>query len=338
MSGQFLSGNRLPPARELAKRIGVSKYPVQAAIAQLNSQGIVNSVRGSGVYIVKDAYAKITGDFSVKKNVAILSMFCLYDGGIAVEHGSTAMGLLKECEDVSIRPFPFSPFVDLSNSKAVVKEIQDSHFDGVLWFYPTKKHLSSVQAIAKAGIPIVVTSHSSFELALPAVEENVFSMAKKVKKHLKKSGCEKIVYFLFPTFDVLMENVSLVYNDEFEIETVHITYSGDYYRKKLFDTLTSFEPGCAVFLSNNRDLRAFYSDSPDELVELLDRHKVVISTDESVYAGLMPLYKRINPIVILHRFQTIGKLAAQKLSVVLDGKLENTTTLVPLELIDKFDD
>ena len=66
------------------------------------------------------------------------------------------------------------------------------------------------------------------------------------------------------------------------------------------------------------------------------RHKVVISTDESVYNGLLPLYKRINALVVLHRFQSIGKLAIQKLSVVIDGKLENTTTLVPLELIDSF--
>ncbi|MFI4910147.1 MAG: GntR family transcriptional regulator [Sedimentisphaeraceae bacterium JB056] len=337
ISGEFTSGNRLPPVRQLAKMVGVSSYPVQSAIAQLSKQGIVDSVRGSGVYVSKDALVKLIGDYPVKKrkkNVAVLSMFHLYDGGVAIEHGSTAKGLLEECEKVSIRPSLISPFVHLDDPQLLVKELKEGEYDGVLWLYPDKKYINSVKAIVKAKIPVVVTSHEPFELNIPVIEENIYVMAEKVKTYLRDSGCKKLIYFVYPYRDAFMNGISQLYHDSFDIETVQLPYGGDFYRKKLIESLLSYEPGCGVFITNNRDLRAFYSDSPDELSRLLGRHNFVITTDESVYDNLMPLLGENKALVVLRRFHSIGKLAAQKLSVVLDGKLENTTTLVPLELFD----
>jgi DNA-binding transcriptional regulator YhcF (GntR family) len=337
ISGEFTSGNRLPPVRQLAKMVGVSSYPVQAAIAQLGKQGIVDSVRGSGVYVSKDALVKLIGDYPVrrrKKNVAVLSMFHLYEGGVAIEHGSTAKGLLEECENVSIRPSLISPFAHLDDPQLLVNELKDGEYDGVLWLYPDKRYINSVKAIVKAKIPVVVTSHEPFDLNVPVVEENIYVMTEKVKSNLRGLDCKKLIYFVYPYRDAFMNGVSQLYHDSFDIKIVELPYGGDFYRKKLNEILLSYEPGCGVFITNNRDLRAFYSDSPNELSVLLNRHNFVITTDESVYSNLMPVLEKNKALVVLRRFHSIGKLAIQKLSVVLDGKLENTTTLVPLELID----
>ncbi len=337
VSGKFQSGSRLPPVRELAKLVGVSNYPIQAAIAQLSKEGVVEAVRGSGVYVAKDALYKLLGSSAMqnsKKKIAVLSAFYAFEGSLAVEHGATVLGFLRECSESSLRPLLISPFMNLENSNLVVEEIKDGSFDAVLWLYPPNKHFASIKALSKADIPIVITSHEPLDLDFPTVEENIYAVSRKVKEYLKTNGCRKIIYFVLPNAKMSMEGISTVYQNDFIIEEVKVPYSGDYYRKQLRDYLTAKETDSSVFIPNNRDLRAFFSDCPEELVALLSRHKVVISTDESVYDNLLPLLERVDALVILHRFQSIGKLAAQKLSVVLSGKLEKTTTLVPLEVIE----
>jgi GntR family transcriptional regulator, transcriptional repressor for pyruvate dehydrogenase complex len=46
--GIYRAGDRLPPERELAQRMGVSRPSVREAIQQLEHQGIVETVRGGG--------------------------------------------------------------------------------------------------------------------------------------------------------------------------------------------------------------------------------------------------------------------------------------------------
>lgn len=48
------AGDRLPPERELAQRLGVSRAPVAQAIVALEVQGLVEIRHGGGVYLLKD--------------------------------------------------------------------------------------------------------------------------------------------------------------------------------------------------------------------------------------------------------------------------------------------
>lgn len=337
ISGQFQCGNRLPPVRELAKMIGVSSYPVQVATRELSKIGIVDTVRGSGVCVTKDALAKLSVDFPLKRkkrNIAVLSTFLRHDSGVAIEHGATVKGLLEECNAASFRVCLVSPYVDITNPKELLPELNEGEFDAVLWLYPVKKHFRAIKAVAKAKIPQVITSHEPFELELPTIEENILAVAKKIEKKLAEKSCKKVINIELQDSLVLMKEISTVYKSSFEFEEVTISYGGDYYRKQLREKLSSCEPGCAIFLSNNRDLRAYYSDEPEELVSLLKKHVAVVSTEESVFDNIKPLLEQINALVVLNKYQAIGRLAIQKVSVVLDGKLENTNSLVPVQLID----
>ncbi|MDG4863250.1 FadR/GntR family transcriptional regulator [Streptomyces sp. T-3] len=49
------SGDRLPPERELAQRLGVSRASVKQAIVVLEVQGLVEVRHGGGTYLVKDS-------------------------------------------------------------------------------------------------------------------------------------------------------------------------------------------------------------------------------------------------------------------------------------------
>lgn len=53
--GGLRSGDRLPPERELAQRLGVSRASVKQAIVVLEVQGLVEVRHGGGTYLVKDS-------------------------------------------------------------------------------------------------------------------------------------------------------------------------------------------------------------------------------------------------------------------------------------------
>lgn len=50
-SGTYSSGDKLPPERELAERLGASRPSVRSALAKLELQGIVSRVQGDGTYV-----------------------------------------------------------------------------------------------------------------------------------------------------------------------------------------------------------------------------------------------------------------------------------------------
>jgi DNA-binding FadR family transcriptional regulator len=51
-SGEFLAGSRLPPERDLAKQLGVSRPSVREALIALEVEGLVEVRIGSGIYVL----------------------------------------------------------------------------------------------------------------------------------------------------------------------------------------------------------------------------------------------------------------------------------------------
>ncbi len=59
-SGEFPAGARLPPERDLAKQLGVSRPSVREALIALEVEGLVEVRIGSGIYVLGSA-AKVDG-------------------------------------------------------------------------------------------------------------------------------------------------------------------------------------------------------------------------------------------------------------------------------------
>ncbi|MFN7952527.1 MAG: FadR/GntR family transcriptional regulator [bacterium] len=51
LAGDFASGQRLPPERELAQQLGVNRTSVREALRQLESMGLVRIRQGDGIYV-----------------------------------------------------------------------------------------------------------------------------------------------------------------------------------------------------------------------------------------------------------------------------------------------
>src|SRR6187397_828788 len=52
-SGEFVAGSRLPPERDLAKQLGVSRPSVREALIALEVEGLVDVRIGSGIYVLR---------------------------------------------------------------------------------------------------------------------------------------------------------------------------------------------------------------------------------------------------------------------------------------------
>ncbi|MEZ4319329.1 MAG: GntR family transcriptional regulator [Myxococcota bacterium] len=52
LDGEFAAGHRLPPERRLSEELGISRLTLRAAIARLQSEGLVQPRQGDGVHVL----------------------------------------------------------------------------------------------------------------------------------------------------------------------------------------------------------------------------------------------------------------------------------------------
>ena len=85
--GELTSGDKLPPERDLAREMGVSRPTLRAGIRSLAAFGLLESKRGSGTFVVK-ATESPTLDSSQLKMLASLHNFTsdeMFEARIALE-------------------------------------------------------------------------------------------------------------------------------------------------------------------------------------------------------------------------------------------------------------
>jgi GntR family transcriptional repressor for pyruvate dehydrogenase complex len=61
-TGALLPGDRLPPERQLARELGVSRTSVRQALQALAERGVVESRQGDGTYVAAELTAPFPGD------------------------------------------------------------------------------------------------------------------------------------------------------------------------------------------------------------------------------------------------------------------------------------
>jgi GntR family transcriptional regulator, transcriptional repressor for pyruvate dehydrogenase complex len=86
-SGEILAGDRLPPERDLAKLLGVSRPTLRAGIRSLSTVGILQSRQGAGTF-VSDAKGSPTLDSSPLRMLSALHGFTsdeMFEARLALE-------------------------------------------------------------------------------------------------------------------------------------------------------------------------------------------------------------------------------------------------------------
>jgi len=82
-SGEYAAGSRLPPERDLAKQLGVSRPSVREAIIALEVEGLVEVRIGSGIYVLDagrvggaDAVQATVGPFELLRARGVIEGEC----------------------------------------------------------------------------------------------------------------------------------------------------------------------------------------------------------------------------------------------------------------------
>jgi DNA-binding FadR family transcriptional regulator len=100
-SGEFRPGARLPPERELASSLGVSRASVREAIISLEMGGLVEVRVGTGIFVTAPVAQDTTGRDGGPGPFELLQARRLVEGEIAALAASKAsredLGSLREC-------------------------------------------------------------------------------------------------------------------------------------------------------------------------------------------------------------------------------------------------
>lgn len=93
--GEFKTGDRLPSAADLTRQHGVSRTVVREAVAELRSEGLVESRKGAGVYVRRNAPIPVSESrlTSLPEVIDMLELRAAVEveaAGLAAQRGSPA--------------------------------------------------------------------------------------------------------------------------------------------------------------------------------------------------------------------------------------------------------
>jgi GntR family transcriptional regulator, transcriptional repressor for pyruvate dehydrogenase complex len=89
--GELRPGDRLPPERELAVQIGVSRPTVRTALRSLATMGVVRSRQGAGTFITAGPPALASEPLGLLAALHGLSLGGLFEARLVLEVGSSAL-------------------------------------------------------------------------------------------------------------------------------------------------------------------------------------------------------------------------------------------------------
>ncbi len=338
-------GEKLPPIRELGKIFGVGNYSVRQAFAKLSKEGVINTVRGLGTFVSDPKNANSASDAQANKT----RVFCIasafnYEGQqVELRHPITLSSILDECKTVNAKGRLLSPNIDILSLDEIVEEFEDRSYDGIIWLYPTSEHWPVINALYKANKPIAVTCHSQYQVEVPAVQGNEVGAGQKVGQCLVKEGFNKIVFVSYEEQsggninDVRSElhigmKIGLI--NAFEgvgktaPEFVFIRHSHENYAEKLIEASKLLDDRTCLIVANTKEFQGYIKKNLDQAEVLLKGRKLIVFTSQFEYHNLDELAGKIDFSVQVYPYERIGRAVVHKLNNRLDGKFEDTTTLV----------
>ena len=337
-------GEKLPPIREFGKAIGVGNYSVRQAISKLTKEGVLDTVRGSGTYVRNQANVSHSGRQAHKtRTFCVIAAFCHEDIQIKLSHPVTVASILDECKNLNAQGRLLSPNIDILSLEEILSEITDRSYDGVIWLYPTSEHWPIVKALHKQGIPIAITSHSSYPVDVPAVQGNEVGAAYQIGQQLARESYRKVV--LLSAEEQAGGNVRDVRSglhigmkigllNAYEEagapspELVFIKYGQDNYIEKLTEAVAGLDAHTCLMIANTMEFRSYFQKDPDRVTAMLQGKKLIISSSQQEYQSLSGLAEKVEFSVQVYPYERIGRAVVHKLNNGIDGNFNDTVTLV----------
>ncbi len=97
--GVFSEGDKLPPERELAEVFGVSRIPLREAMKVLEYLGVLQNVKGKGVFVRRMNLEKVLVDFNFLMTDPVRTLADLFEIREALEVQAVMIAAKKRNED-----------------------------------------------------------------------------------------------------------------------------------------------------------------------------------------------------------------------------------------------
>jgi GntR family transcriptional repressor for pyruvate dehydrogenase complex len=184
LSGELKPGDKLPTEVDLAQKLGVGRNSVREAIKMLSAVGVVEAIRGSGIYIARSVSASMLNPlilglvFEQGTSHELIQLRLLLDTGaaeIALEH-------IHDNEIESLEA------INLQLEKEGKKRKHNQHRlrDLDLSFHKELYRISGNRLLAKVGEAIYKLFYASIEKTVEADPEKAYQNHKMIIDAMKK--------------------------------------------------------------------------------------------------------------------------------------------------------
>lgn len=185
MAAGLKAGSRIPSRNFLSRKLEAARNTVDKAIAELEAEGYLTSIKGSGTYVSGRRLQKM-------QNIGIILPSIMGDiyppfiSGIeqyAAQHNINVV--LLSCENIPER------------QQRNVQQMLDMQADGCIIIPVINSELSfqTFLRLEKRGIPFVICNRYIDGLDVPYVGGNNHYGAYMATKHLIGQGCTELSYF-----------------------------------------------------------------------------------------------------------------------------------------------
>ncbi|MFI4912055.1 MAG: GntR family transcriptional regulator [Sedimentisphaeraceae bacterium JB056] len=331
--GRLAQGNKLPTLSEMCLQTGLANYSVRKAINTLVDSGVLETEQGGGIYV--------SGN-NTSIRVAVADAFRFSGSCPELRHPRTISGVYSSVNEKTVVDL-LRPDTDFTSSEEILEQVYSHDYKGIIWLYPEDDRIECMKKLSRE-IPLVITSHSRVDLDLPTVESDEAWNAVKVGRHFLDCKTPKVVQFVEPWMirdggihsgghrgGINSLKMTLLEGGYSNFNLVAVEHSEIKYRDTFIEAIEALEDHSGVFLANTTCFQAMMEADFERVVKNFSRLNVVIATTMADNNFLAPLAQRVHFLTCVNPLKKIGELALQKITNLLSGMNEDTSTIVRIK-------
>jgi LacI family transcriptional regulator, galactose operon repressor len=188
-----LWGQRLMSERELARQLGVSRWTLQGALAELEADGLLERRQGSGTFVVAAPTTAPRRDLS---QLVIIASSHFERGEHWTYYSDIIAGMLGQAPKLRARCTVLA-LNEPDEEELIWKTRFMRRFDGFISVAIDRRDLITRLLRLKRG-PVVLAEHYIRDLPITGIVDGSFEGMRAVTKHLAALGHRRIAYIDTP--------------------------------------------------------------------------------------------------------------------------------------------
>jgi GntR family transcriptional regulator of arabinose operon len=336
VSGSIIPGDKFSSENALCQQFNVSRQTVRRALEELESNGYITRIKGSGTYISKSpphnsTQVKSKGDSS--KSIGIITTYL-----DAYIFPSIMQAIESELSQEGYTVQVASTHNTVEGERRALQSMLDNRLDGLI-VWPTKSGLPCLNLqyyaqLINKGLPIIFVDSFYPELSGTYVAIDDISVGRLATSHLIQSGHKKILG-IFPHGDrqgqLRYKGYCMAMNEAgIPLIDTHVHWYSkedveeELSRKSLWQNIA----GSTAAFCFNDSLALMLMDQLDQRDIFVPTAFSVIGVDNTMMG------KRSGLTSIVHPSEELGHTVAHQLISMIEGN-ETQNVLFPPKLIQR---